>query len=126
MHLRHYYAKRLPDVPCKGLCTASCGPIAMSGVEASSLQEQGIALPGVTNHPIHGSLTCSHLTDAGRCSIYANRPLACRLFGAVAAMPCPHGCMPAGGYLSEERAREIITELSGFSRDAGLPDYCAI
>lgn len=119
MHLRHFYAKNLPTVPCRGLCTAGCGPIDLEGVEASALQEQGIALPVVVDHAIHGPLTCSHLTDAGRCAIYENRPLICRLFGAVRAMTCPHGCVPAGGYLRDDRAGDLFRQLAEFSTAGG-------
>ena len=31
----------------------------------------------------------------GRCSVYDQRPLICRAFGAAEGLRCPHGCCPA-------------------------------
>ena len=105
----------VPDVPCKGLCQEACGPIGCSAIEADQLQDNGLALPRVRVHPQQGPMTCSHLTDAGRCAIYAHRPMVCRLFGAVKAMTCPHGCRPAGGMLTDEAARALAMELQAMS-----------
>ncbi len=99
--LERVYAQ-VPDVACKGLCQRACGPIGISAIEADALAAAGIELPTVDSE-----LTCSHLKE-GRCSIYANRPLVCRIFGAVKKLPCPHGCKPAGGYLSDVKARELL------------------
>jgi hypothetical protein len=35
---------------------------------------------------------CSMLTDDGRCSVYEDRPMICRLFGAANGMECHRGC----------------------------------
>lgn len=38
------------------------------------------------------------LLGPGGCTVYADRPLVCRLFGATAGvmdLACPHGCGPA-------------------------------
>jgi Fe-S-cluster containining protein len=84
----------VPALECKGLCQSACGPIGCSGAEAQRLQDLGITLPTTVTHPIHGPLTCSHLSDEGRCKIYEHRPLICRLFGAAEGLQCPHGCKP--------------------------------
>lgn len=94
---RDRYAKldalyaQLPRIACRGLCTACCGPIPMSTVEADRMRRA---------HPEHltGRTTdnhaCGYLTAGGRCSVYAVRPLICRVFGVVKRMSCQHGCEP--------------------------------
>lgn len=54
------------------------------------------------------TLTCPYAVN-GRCEIYEQRPLICRLFGAVDAplMTCPHGCGPVGK-LTDEQAGEMM------------------
>ncbi len=79
--------RALPNIQCKGLCTQSCGPIPMSAAERERLAGLGVALTYDDN------LTCSALKD-GRCSIYALRPLVCRLYGVEKRLRCPHGCVP--------------------------------
>jgi hypothetical protein len=44
---------------------------------------------------------CPALTAVGRCRIYSDRPMVCRLWGVVESMPCPYGCLPEGGLLSD-------------------------
>lgn len=115
---------QVPEVPCKGLCQAACGPTACSAVEADAMRDNGVNPPALRNHPTHGPMTCSHLTDAGRCAIYANRPLVCRLYGAVRAMRCPHGCKPSRGFLDEVKARDLLAELRTASN--GRPNHVSI
>lgn len=86
--------ERVPGIDCKGLCQSSCGPIGCSGAEAQRLQDLGHTLPMAVNHPTHGPMTCNHLSAEGRCKIYENRPLICRLFGVAEGIECPHGCKP--------------------------------
>ena len=40
-----------------------------------------------------GVLACPLLRH-GRCTVYAQRPLVCRLWGVTESMECPHGCRP--------------------------------
>jgi Fe-S-cluster containining protein len=102
---------QVPEVPCKGLCQRACGPIACSGLEAQALQDAGHTLPAIVDHPTQGPMTCSHLSPEGRCRIYAQRPLVCRLFGAVPEMKCPHGCRPKGGYIGDGKGRALVQSL---------------
>lgn len=78
---------QVPDVGCKGLCGESCGPIACSSAEERLLDRRGVALDFNRT-----TLDCNQLDGFGRCSIYADRPLVCRLWGAVPEMPCVWGC----------------------------------
>jgi hypothetical protein len=59
----------VPDAECRGLCAESCAAVPLLPAERP-------------------------LLDAGRCTVYADRPLICRLFGAVEDLRCPFGCLP--------------------------------
>lgn len=88
---------------CKGLCSKACGPIAMSGAESRRI----IQLHGSMPESSPESLTCSKLVE-GRCSIYADRPLLCRIFGASRGLRCPYGCTPDGPLVSDREARKLF------------------
>ena len=89
---------QIPDVGCKGLCKASCGPIEMSYRERSRIRENtGITIPPAAQLIKSGSLTCPALTDEGQCGAYRYRPYVCRAWGASEEMPCRWGCRPADG-----------------------------
>lgn len=110
--LAELYAQ-VPDMAdCRGLCHDSCGPIPTTARERERVAEAGARLPTV-----YRSLTlidddpdwrCPALGDDNRCTVYDVRPLICRLYGAVENMPCAHGCVPVGGYLTREQAAELI------------------
>lgn len=80
---------QVPSPGCKGLCQQSCGPVAMSPAEEALLNDRGVTV-GFDRK----TLTCDQLNGFGRCSIYTDRPLVCRLWSAVPEMPCPWGCAP--------------------------------
>jgi Fe-S-cluster containining protein len=82
--------RKIPDVHCKGLCGAFCGPLVMTRLERSRIA--GVA--GRACQAPSPDLQCNMLTPEGRCSVYDKRPTICRLWGAVRAMACPHGCKP--------------------------------
>jgi len=56
-------------------------------------------------------LTCPYLKQK-RCSIHDARPLACRMYGTVAGMLCPHGCTTSGTPLSDAQAHQIMEEVA--------------
>lgn len=85
--LDQLYAQ-VPTIACQGLCHESCGPLVIDPPE----RERIIARTG-RNIP-NLATTCPALTMFGRCSVYADRPLLCRLWGVVESMPCPWGCRP--------------------------------
>lgn len=82
---------RLPKLDCKGLCADSCQGAEPIAAEADILQREHGAVLGV-----RGDGACSLLTAGGGCSVYADRPLVCRAWGAVESMPCEHGCLLPG------------------------------
>jgi hypothetical protein len=92
----------VPEVNCKGLCHRACGPIEMSVFEKKAIVEKHGNLPSVDHN-----LTCSKLIEK-RCSIYEDRPLICRLYGATRGLPCSHGCAPKAGYLPGKAARKLV------------------
>lgn len=101
----------VPDARCKGLCAEACGPIPMTVLEARRLRKAGHPIPhdemATAQFVETGSYSCPALVD-GRCVAYDVRPLICRLYGATDALRCEHGCRPEGGYLTRERASEIV------------------
>lgn len=115
--------RSIPTVACQGLCTQSCGPIDMSPEERRRIAAQGVTIPPAAEalHAIiSGEQTgdCPALAD-GRCSVYNDRPLICRLWGAVESMPCPHGCEVIPGLLMDAGARMLIARTLKLS---ALPD----
>lgn len=95
---------QVPSPGCKGLCTGACGPIGMGDAEAAILDQKGI---GVDFDP--ETLVCNQL-KFGRCQIYDDRPLVCRLYGAIPDphMRCPYGCEPT---LSAARGRALMLSM---------------
>lgn len=57
------------------------------------------------------TLTCPLLGEDGRCTVYAARPLICRLYGSVSDLRCPHGCVP-DRLLTPQQARRLIGRIA--------------
>ena len=94
----------LPTVVCQGLCAASCGPIACSQAEADRMA-------AAAGRPLEftSGLTCGYLDDVHRrCTVYAVRPLICRLWGVATDMVCPWGCQPAPAPVERADVRRLI------------------
>lgn len=127
--LHDLYAE-LPTIECKGYCANSCGPIDMSNVERSRLSDLGVDIP-IYSKAQHAawmdqlrtygeeSLDCPALVDKksnpfapkmrmGRCSVYEDRPLICRLWGVVESMPCESGCVVSPRMLTDAEAFDFI------------------
>ena len=115
--LKKLYAE-LPGIQCKGLCVESCTAIGYSSVEADLIQLAGQDLPKLREG------RCSALTPKGRCGVYSNRPLVCRLFGLVEEMRCPHGCIPEQ-FLTEEEQLNLFRQVGAGEltslKDLNLP-----
>lgn len=101
-----------PQVECKGLCSDTCGPIVMSREERSRIAQRGVIIPppdsALANLIDNPDYRCPALDDNQRCSVYEDRPLICRLWGAVQSMPCPHGCEVKPGLLMDAGAQSLI------------------
>lgn len=101
----------LPELDCKGMCQESCGPIEMSDAEEERIIKRHGRRPGIDS-----TLTCTLLDrDSGKCSIYDDRPMICRLWGLVKKMRCPHGCEPKR-WVTDQEARRLLSELDGIQR----------
>ncbi len=105
----------VPKIFCKGLCTASCGPIMASTRERSHFEAKtGHAFPDAVSMMQEAVKTrrvpsCPRLNAIGQCDSYQHRPLICRLWGVVPGMACPHGCHPER-IMSESESRALLAE----------------
>jgi Fe-S-cluster containining protein len=84
----------------------------MSAAERRRIADRGVTIPPATEaleQILKGERTqdCPALVD-GRCSVYEDRPLICRLWGAVESMPCVHGCEATPGLLMDAGAQALI------------------
>jgi Fe-S-cluster containining protein len=119
--------RAVPSTNCKGLCTDYCGPIEMSATERDRIAARGVVIPPgvelintvVENDLGIAGLACPALVD-GRCSVYEDRPLICRLWGVVESMPCPYGCEPEGGLMMDSGAQILVNRTLALDADWGL------
>lgn len=104
--------KSLPAIRCQGLCHDSCGPIVITRVEQARIRRwHGKLLPLIpTVQQVSTGADCSLLVNR-RCTVYADRPLICRLWGLVEGMPCPHGCRPEGGLMTDEQGHALLRQV---------------
>lgn len=56
------------------------------------------------------TLTCPLLNPDGKCSVYADRPAICRIWGVVKEMRCPFGCKPKR-WMTKAESFEILSEV---------------
>jgi len=109
----------LPTIDCRGQCHDSCTAIAMTPPERRRIADRGLDIAPTGN--VNGGLTCNALTILKRCSVYDVRPLICRLWGLTKVLNCSYGCVPEGGWLTEEQAYEYIAraeDIAGNTRQA--------
>jgi hypothetical protein len=94
--LERLYAQ-VPSVACQRRCGSACGPIILTDLEAQRLRlathTKPRTVPTADGNP--DTTRCVYLApDQRRCTVYAIRPLICRVFGAVKRLSCPFGCAP--------------------------------
>ncbi len=75
--------RMIPDMKCPQGCTDCCGPVMFSEWERDRIK---------LKKPLSG-IDCQYIADGG-CGIYEQRPIVCRLFGAIKKLKCPRGCEP--------------------------------
>ncbi len=102
IHKVRFFRTRIPDFECIPGCHDCCGPVTTSTVEMARLPvkteaEHAAAL---------AELNCPHLGERG-CTVYAERPLICRLFGTTPRLACPHGRRPEG-FIDPEIERQVF------------------
>jgi Fe-S-cluster containining protein len=106
---------KIPSFTCKPGCHGCCGIVpfttkerdrvaAIRPMEQWTLFQEGAWVPTASLQ----TMSCPFLNADG-CGIYEQRPMVCRLFGAVddPRMTCLHGCGPAKK-LTERQSRELI------------------
>jgi uncharacterized protein len=104
---------QLPTVECQGRCQSSCDSVKMTEPErARILERHGRTVPD----GMFGERLCPALSPFGRCSVYADRPFICRLWGLTPQLRCPHGCRPAGGFMPDEMAYPLLDRLRALQR----------
>jgi Fe-S-cluster containining protein len=107
--LRALY-ERIPQVACKRKCQSYCIAVVDDGALSVLERERIWSLHGV--RPPGPDHACGYLDDVGRCSIYALRPLVCRIWGVldVPGMRCEYGCKPER-YLSPAEGHALMQEV---------------
>jgi len=79
--------KTLPAMKCEEGCGRCCGIVPATETEYQRViryaKEHDV-------NPQDQGITCPWYQE-NKCSVYAVRPIICRLFGHVEAMPCPQG-----------------------------------
>jgi uncharacterized protein len=101
--------RQIPTLACQGLCTEACGPLGLSQLEFVQIQR---ATP---LRLAEGKTTACPLLKRGRCTVYATRPMICRLWGVVESMPCVWGCRPER-YLTVDEADSLMREAEQLSQ----------
>lgn len=116
--------EKIPSVGCKGLCWRSCQNVPIWPAEAYYLIEKRQAAMVFAPHgyphpdPNHTLPTlgdgklCAFLTPEKRCSIYADRPFICRIFGHPVNrfMVCSYGCRSKTP-IGEREFLQLVKEL---------------
>ena len=102
--LQVIYAE-IPIVACKKICSNFCTMIPVSPVEQRVIRERhGILVA----HDEHG--VCRALKH-GLCSVYEDRPLICRVFGAAEGILCPHGCEVLPSPMTREQVHALMDRI---------------
>ncbi len=108
VRLRIYAA--LPTIGCKGLCAHSCGPVAVAAIERRVIEERSGLPLDINGEGAAEGMLCNHLAR-GRCTVYSDRPLLCRLWGVAEGMECPHGCK-VSRVLDRYESAELLEQLA--------------
>ncbi len=105
--------EQIPAIDCQGLCADSCFSMGQTRTEQQIIERRtGVSLPLT-----HARQPCVALTMLRQCSVYQYRPMICRLWGMVASMRCNYGCVPEGGFLTDQQAYEILAQAAEIDGD---------
>lgn len=119
---------KIPKIECKKKCSAACGPIALTKLELKRLGPKPTFLPLVALGRFI-EWTCPYLdVNEKLCSVYAKRPLICRLFGVADGLLCQWGCKPER-VLSRAEVGVLfreVREIGGKSVDLDGVDFGSI
>ncbi len=89
-----FFRARIPAFECIPGCHDCCGPVTASSEELFAMP----VISAAKHEAALQDLNCPHLGDSlskKGCTVYAERPIICRLFGTTPRLPCPHGKRPA-------------------------------
>lgn len=107
----------LPTVECQGLCYRTCGPIQMSVAEHTRIRtKHGVEIQPFTDSRSKAwadgaRLDCAALDRMGRCTVYEDRPMICRIWGVGRGeMACPWGCTVTGERLRNRDVMRLVGE----------------
>ncbi len=110
----------LPTIDCRGQCWDSCGSVGMTPPEQARIEDRHrvrLPLQAVFAGSAAGPTRCPALTMLGRCGVYPDRPLICRLWGLVPSMRCNFGCIPDGGLMTEQDGHLAIAQALDIAGD---------
>lgn len=84
-----FLRRNIPTFACEPGCHDCCGPVTASSEEISRLPVKSEAehAEGLADW------RCPYLGEHG-CTVYAERPLICRVFGTTPRLACPRGRKP--------------------------------
>ena len=102
----------IPSMTCIAGCTDCCGPVPFSADEWARVRDRlpmgsEVRSEASETYAVKtGTLTCAFATATG-CSVYADRPFICRLFGVARdeMLTCPNGCRASRPLTGEKAAR---------------------
>jgi len=106
--LEQMYAQ-VPSIACQGLCQDCCGPLGMAYVEWIRIKRASPLRLAEAKQVV-----CP-LLKRGKCTVYASRPMICRLWGVTENMPCPWGCRPER-YLTITEADVLMHAVEALSQ----------
>lgn len=98
----------LPTVICQRKCGGFCGPIKVGPAEWSRMVAAHGPVPSAES--LVTKLRCPFLAGEADCTIHADRPMICRLWGVSEAMACPHGCVP-DRWLTKEKTWALLNRV---------------
>jgi len=101
----------VPSPGCKGLCTDNCTVVPVAEREVPLIgAERTVKVDRLHLMATTEKSVCASLDQFGRCAVYDNRPLLCRLYGATPQLACDHGCQPT---ITHEHASALTREMFG-------------
>lgn len=106
--LETLYAQ-IPRIACQGLCQEACGPLGMAYLEWVQIRRKSPLRLAEAKQ-----VACP-LLKRGRCTVYAVRPIICRLWGTAENMPCPWSCRPER-YLTMTEADALMHQVDELSQ----------
>ncbi|UOG93494.1 MAG: YkgJ family cysteine cluster protein [Candidatus Thiothrix sulfatifontis] len=84
-----FLRRNIPAFACEPGCHDCCGPVTASSEEIAELPVKSEA----EHAEALADWRCPYLGEQG-CTVYAERPLICRVFGTTLRLACPRGRKP--------------------------------